>query len=457
MADSRVGNFSDRNWGISLTANKCRSGYQLATLLVGGAISRVCRKTVAATESVAYSCETGYTLVNLGVPFCYRSVPATPSTTYSCRAGYSLVTLLVGGAITRYCRRTVAATATYSCDSGYTLDGTSCYKYLYASPTGGTCPAGYTVFFNGFAHLCRKKVTTTATVTYSCATGYTLSGSSCTRTVAPIATTTYSCATGYTLSGSTCTRSVAPTATTTYSCPSGYTLSGSDCTDSVSPTSRVVYDCDDAPAGYTLSGSNCTDSTTPNFRTSYHCNNAPPGHTLSGSDCTDSVSPTSRVVYDCDDAPAGYRLSGANCTHDTAPTTSYHCNDAPAGYTLSGTDCVKITIQAPTRPTIYTCPATYTRVEPTDNPTDPPTCTKIDIINATATTTPASCPAVRPTEPRYQLHEDHVAGTIKRICERTFTVDALIIKTHACPTGYRLEKTISGQESEHICRLDPPT
>ncbi len=444
------------------TIYECPDGYRLATLLVGGGISRVCRKTVAATESVAYSCDAGYTLVNLGVPFCYRSVPATPSTTYSCPAGYSLVTTIVGGGISRYCRRTVAATATYSCDSGYTLSGTTCYKYLYATPTGGTCPAGYTVFFNGFAHLCRKRVTTTATVTYSCDSGYTLSGSTCTRTVVPTATVTYSCASGYALSGQTCTRSVAPTASTTYSCPSGYTLSGSTCTHTTTPTSRVVYDCDDAPAGYTLSGSNCTHSTTPNFRTSYHCNDAPPGHTLSGSNCTDSVAPTSRVVYDCDDAPAGYRLSGSNCTDSVAPTTSYHCNDAPPGYTLSGTDCVKITTQAPTRPTIYTCPATYTRVEPTDNPTGPPTCTKIDIINATTTTTPASCPAVRPTEPLYQLQQDRLAGTTERTCERTLTTPAIITKTYTCPTGYKLERTTNAQDTDaqdtkHTCRLNPPT
>ena len=495
------------------TIYECRSGYRLATLLVGGAIYRVCRKTVAATEGVAYSCDSSFTLVNLGTPFCYRSVSATPSTTYSCSAGYSLVTLLVGGGFYRYCKKTVAATATYSCDSGYTLSGTSCYKYLYASPTGGTCPTGYTVFFNGFAHLCRKKVTVDATVTYSCAAGYTLSGSTCTRTVAPTATTTYSCASGYTLSGQTCTRSVAPTATTTYSCASGYTLSGStctrtiaptsrvvydcddapagyalsgsncthsttssfrtshhcnnappghtlsgaNCTHSVAPTSRVVYDCDDAPDGYTLSGANCTHSTTPNFRTSHHCNNAPPGHTLSGANCTHSVAPTSRVVYDCDDAPDGYTLSGANCTHNTAPTTSYHCNDAPPGYTLSGTDCIKITTQEPTRPTIYTCKAGYTRIEPTNNPTDPPTCTKTDIINATVTTTPASCPTVPPNEPPYQLQEYHVAGTIKHTCERTITTTATITKTYSCPTGYRLEKTTNAQQTKHTCRLNPTT
>ena len=435
------------------TSYECRSGYRLVTRLLGGTITRECRRTVAATETVTYSCEPGYTLVNFGTRSCYRSVPAKATTSYECRSGYRLVSRLVGGSITRVCQRTVAATASYSCDRGYTRSGRSCSKYIYTSLTNGACPAGYTVFFNGFAHLCRKKVTVDATVTYSCAGGYSLSGSTCTRSVAPTSRVTYSCASGYSLSGRTCTRSVAPTSRVTYSCASGYTLSGTNCTRSVAPTSRVTHDCDDAPAGYTLSGSSCTDTIAPIARPSYHCNKAPPGHTLSGTNCVHRVAPTSRVVYDCDDAPAGYTLSGANCTDTTAPTTSYDCDTAPPGYTLSNQDCVKITTRAPTRPTIYTCPATYTRIQPADT-TGKPTCEKIDIINATVTTTPRGCPAVRPTEPLYELQEDHVAGTTKHTCERTITTTAIIEPTYECPTGYTLTTTTDNKGTRRTCRLN---
>ena len=255
--------------------------------------------------------------------------------------------------------------------------------------------------------------------------------------------------------GTTCSKTLAttPTANTSYHCndaPPGYSLSDEDCTKTTTKQ----------PTRPTITGefqSRCTHSVTPNFRTSHHCNNAPPGHTLSGANCTHTVSPTSRVVYDCDDAPAGYRLVGANCTHSVAPATTvtYDCDNAPAGYMLSDTDCVEVTTKQPTRPTVYTCPATYTPNEPT-NPADPPTCTKSDIINATVTTTPASCPTVPAGEP-YRLYEDRVAGTIRHTCERTLTTNALTTREYWCPSEYRLEKTFSGQDAEHICRLKQTT
>jgi hypothetical protein len=68
-----------------------------------------------------------------------------------------------------------------------------------------------------------------ADVSYSCPSGGTLSGSTCT-----ITTTTYSCPSGGTLSGTTCVfpANYSATATTTYSCPvntSIVTLSGTTC------------------------------------------------------------------------------------------------------------------------------------------------------------------------------------------------------------------------------------
>jgi conjugal transfer mating pair stabilization protein TraN len=188
-------------------------------------------------------------------------------------------------------------------------------------------------------------------------------------------------------------KKVTVAATTTYSCSRGYTLSGRTCTRRVAPTSTTTYSCD---AGYTLSGSNCTRR----------------------------VAPTSRVVYDCD--------------------------DAPAGYTLSGTNCVRTTTKPPTRPTIYTCRADYTRTDTADKPT----CTQIDIIDATVTTTPRGCDATPPDEPPYQLQEDHIAGTITHTCERTVTVDATITNTYTCPTRYKLNKTTNDKQTKHTCKLN---
>ncbi|MCY4630775.1 MAG: hypothetical protein OXE75_07815 [bacterium] len=159
--------------------------------------------------------------------------------------------------------------------------------------------------------------------------------------------------------------------------------------------------------------------------------------------------PTWDTTYSCNSG----KLSGSNCVLTATPTVTYDCDTAPAGYTLSNQDCVKITTQAPTRPTIYTCAATYTRIQPADT-TSAPTCEKIDIIDATVTTTPRGCPTVPTNEPPYQLQEDHVAGTIKHTCERTITTTAIIEPTYECPTGYTLITTTDNNGTRRTCRLN---
>ena len=467
---------------------ECPSGYSLVTTpLPFSSPLRQCKDSVPATATPGPpECPSGYSLVTFWGVFCYDSVAATATPSYSCPSGYSLVTTpLPFSSPLRQCKDSVAATATYSCPSGYTLSGTSCYKYLYTSPTGGSCPSGYTLTYNGLFYLCRKKVTTTVTVTYDCddaPAGYTLSGTRCTDTVAPTVTNTYDCddaPAGYTLSGTLCTDTVAPTVTNTYDCddapagytlsgtlctdtvaptysntydcddaPAGYTLSGTLCTDTVTPTYSNTYDCDDAPAGYTLSGTLCTDTVTPTYSNTYDCDDAPAGYTLWGTLCTDTVTPTYSNTYDCDDAPAGYTLSGTLCTDTVTPTYSntYDCDDAPAGYTLSGQDCIKITTQDPTPTTIYYCDPGYT-LNPENN-----TCT------GTITTTPTKitidgCPTVPPGEPHYQLVTTTTATTTTKTCTRTITVTAET--THTCPSGYNPVVTV-GEDGISLtsCRLD---
>ena len=411
----------------------CESGFSLVRIPLGG---QYCRKSVAAKETVSYSCPPGYGLVTFQGVSCYRSEKATQKTEYYCESGFSLVRVPLGG---RYCRKSVSATATYSCASGYTRSGAICYKYTYTNLTGARCPAGYTLFFNGLYHLCRKRVTAAATVTYSCSSG-TLSGSKCLFTAAPKSRTTYSCSSG-TLSGSRCVFTAAPTPKTTYSCSSG-TLSGSRCVFTAAPTPKTTYSCSSG----TLSGSRCVFTAAPTPKTTYSCNSG----TLSGTDCVLIATPKSRTTYSCSSGT----LSGTRCVFTAAPNTkvTYHCNNAPAGYNLSDTDCIKTTTQAPTRPTIYTCLATYTRNEPADT-TGPPTCTRTETVDATVTTTPASCPTAPRDEPPYRLITKRIASVTSHTCIRTITVDATITRTYTCPTEYRLEKTISHQETRPICRL----
>ncbi|MDE0194056.1 MAG: hypothetical protein OXP08_00745, partial [bacterium] len=86
----------------------------------------------------------------------------------------------------------------------------------------------------------------------------------------------------------------------------------------------------------------------------------------------------------------------------------------------------------------------------------PPTCTKTDTVNATVTTTPASCPAVAAGETRYRLVTERVATTTRRTCIRTVTADATVTRTYTCPRNYKLETTTDGGDTEHACRLNKP-
>jgi hypothetical protein len=118
-----------------------------------------------------------------------------------------------------------------------------------------------------------------------------------------------------------------------YTCPSGGTLSGSTCTmtSTYAATSGPPYSC---PSGGTLSGTTCT--TTVNFNQATCIAN---GLTwVLGVGCvtgTYAASPT----YTC---PSGGTLSGSTCTITTtyAATLNYNYGyTCPSGGSLSGTIC----------------------------------------------------------------------------------------------------------------------
>ena len=382
----------------SKTTYSCPDEYSLVSVPMGG---QYCRKTVPASSKTTYSCSGDYSLVMFFVQpgvegyRCEKSAPAASKTTYSCSTGYSLVSVPMGG---QYCRKTTAATAKYSCDSGYTLSGTTCSKYTYTSPTGRTCPSGYTPFFNGFAYLCRKKLTTTATVTYSCSSG-TLSGSNCVFTATPTSKTTYSCTLGR-LSGSNCVFTTKPTPETTYSCSSGR-LSGSNCVFTTTPTPETTYSCSSGR----LSGSNCILTATPTSKTTYSCSSG----RLSASNCVFTATPTPKTTYSCTSG----RLSGSNCILTTAPIYTYDCDDAPDGYELSGSECTKTTTAIPTPTTINYCDDGY------ELNTENNTCNKT-ITTVPNKITTHSCP----TDQGYQLTTIATATTTTRTCKRTITIAA---------------------------------
>ena len=223
---------------------------------------------------------------------------------------------------------TTTATPTYSCPSGYTLSGTTCSE------------------------------TNTATPTYSCPTGYTLSGTTCSETLTQAATPNYSCPSGYTYDSSTgqCTDTTTQTSpqTPTPTCPSGYSWNGAVCTESTNqtatPTSAQI-----CPTGYTLDSSTGQCAKTTTLTATPTCQS---GYTLSGSTCTETSQ---------GQCGANQTSSPGQCTETTTTTTSSTC---PSGYTFNGSTCVETTTQTetPTCPTGYTFNGS-TCVELTTSPT----------------------------------------------------------------------------------------
>ena len=205
-------------------------------------------------------------------------------------------------------------------------------------------------------------VAATASTTYNCPDGYTLSAdkkncskaTSTTDVIAATSKTTYSCSTGYTLSSDnkTCTKTdkVASTAKTTYSCAKG-TLSGTKCvvteTKSAIPHVKVSFSCTNGV---------CQSESVTDY---YYCSDS--SYVVSGKTCkkTTKTNATSKTTYSCS---TGYTLSSdkKSCTKvDTKSSTAKTTYSCPTGYTLNDNKCSKTTVGtaqvASTGNTKYAC------------------------------------------------------------------------------------------------------
>ena len=233
----------------------------------------------------------------------------------------------------------------------------------------------------------------------------------------------YVCASGWKLSGSTCSRRVTRYGTVAYRCSSGWSLSGSTCsrtvTDTVNRTGTLKYRC---KAGWSRSGSTCSRSTTVTVTRygtlRYRCRPGP--WSLSGTTCsrsvTDTVTRTGTLRYRC---PAGWAPSGFTCERSIAvtrydePTLTATCTTGtPTGgrcYThelaakicdtanrwqLVGDSCIRTDTHTPT------CPAGFPDLRdghchspPTTTTTAPPPTT------VPPTTVPPTTTTTQPVRP----------------------------------------------------------
>ncbi len=220
-----------------------------------------------------------------------------------------------------------------------------------------------------------------ATPNYSCPSGGTLSGTTCTETIAATWNSGYYyCPSGGSLSGSTCYTSWSYGASWSpgyYYCPSGGSLSGSTCTTSSSyaatysnyfgacpsgyPYQYDAYTCEGyvapygngtCPAAYpTRVGAQCLGRASRQY--SYSC---PSGGTLSGSTCYTSSSYGASYASGYYYCPSGGYVSGSSCIVDSSYGASYQNGwyTCPGGYSLSGSTCVRTYTASVSS---YSCPS----------------------------------------------------------------------------------------------------
>lgn len=166
-----------------------------------------------------------------------------------------------------------------SCPSGYAEKGSQCQKTetVTASPAVYNCPSDYKKRGSGNNTTCVKVIggkveSKAATRSVVCEDGYSLSGNSCTKKETTDMNLSYSCSSGYQVSGTgaatKCTKTSTESGAVRASCPSGYWAQNSGvstiCYYTRAPASVTTYSC---PNGGSLSGSTCT--TTSQSRVSY--------------------------------------------------------------------------------------------------------------------------------------------------------------------------------------------
>ena len=234
-----------------------------------------------------------------------------------------------------------AATVNYTCASGGSSSGPTCSQ---AAGVSYSCPNGGTL--NGTA--CLTSATNAAYVAYSCPKGYSQQGAICVQSLTNAAQVTYSCPSGSQLSGSTCLATTVQAAGVSYSCAAGATLQGTSCVSASSVAATPVYSC---PQGETLSGTTCSSTASSAASLSYSC---PPGATVSGSSCITTSTQPANTTYSC---ASGFALVGATCQADQtqAASVSYACL---AGYTYANGTCSETLTQAALP--VLQCPSGYT-------------------------------------------------------------------------------------------------
>ncbi len=271
----------------------------------------------------------------------------------------------------------------FYCSSGWTLSGSTCYRYVtsYGS-LRYSCPSGWTLSGGTCYRYSSSRVTRYGTLSYSCSSGWTLSGSTCYRylssTVTRYGSLSYSCSSGWTLSGGTCYRYSSSTVTRygtlSYECSSGWTLSGSTCSRTTTSVRYVSPSSSLSCSSGTLVGGKC-------WSYPAKVKSCPDGWTLSSGSCTRTLTASPIYTYSC---PQGRTLRGTRCyvTPTTTTTTTTSTTTTTTAATTTTTTTTTTTVAPP--PAAATSSTTTTTTTTTAATTT---------TSSTTTTTLVACPA----------------------------------------------------------------
>ena len=242
------------------------------TVVVGEETVKVGTKTVitAAASKTTHYCPSGYTQNGTSCTRSYTTTDTIDATlNYSCPSGYTQNGTICTKVNTSTSVETISATLNYSCPSGYTQNGNTCEKqesyikyyargsYLKTVTNAYSVPKStssryYEMTGSDYVYDCNNSCAMRWVYTYKVYTTTPVYGS---KTVTASLVSSYSCPSGYTRNGSTCSRNVTNSSTDTknasssYSCPNGYTLNGNKCskqvtnTQTIKASSKTTYSC----------------------------------------------------------------------------------------------------------------------------------------------------------------------------------------------------------------------
>lgn len=248
------------------TSKICPSGYELNSDK-SACIKKVNEDVTVSAENVK-SCPSGYEF-NSDKSLCVRNISSKEEVdalvSYSCNSGYTLEGNKCVKKVSS--SETISASINYSCSSG-NLSGNKCYRTDTVSSnktSKKTCMSGYTYIGSSQCQRVSTSVIGAKVSGEKCSISYEFDCDNTCKTVAketcvvPAGTSySYSCPSGYTLSGdkSYCSKVSVTDASISYSCLSGE-LSGNKCiitnttTDTVD--ANVSYSCSSGK----LSGNKC--------------------------------------------------------------------------------------------------------------------------------------------------------------------------------------------------------